>query len=331
MNYLYLLIFSSLISYSAFAGNEKVLIKKDAAWADSKAWSPEGVPTDNDVVYIPSGYSVTVKKNSNLKKADISVVVDGKLVLEDKLWLGENSTVELSTSMSTLSTTSNNALLEIGKTGVVSGDGITIPGPAITTKSASGSFSFITTSFEVMPVRFVSFNVAKVSNGISVQWATAEEINADAFQIERSEDGKTWRTIGKVKAAGNSTNIQSYSFTDKTTLNNIAYYRIRQVDIDGKFVFTDIKTVANQSNLSGTATNVNIVAAGNNVVMNFSKQVKGTVVVRLISFGGQVLAQQTYSQAAQQIIFNKTNVSKGNYIVSVSNNLDLSVSKQIIL
>jgi hypothetical protein len=103
------------------------------------------------------------------------------------------------------------------------------------------------------------------------------------------------------------------------------------LDIDGKFIFTEVKAVTNKANPAGNPGNVNIIAANNNVIVNFAKEVKGTVVVRLISFGGQVIAQQSYNQPSQQIVFNRTAVNKGNYIVFVSNNLDLTASKQITL
>jgi hypothetical protein len=337
LKHFYLLIFSSLFFFSTFAG-QKTLVVNGGDWSNKDAWNPIGIPTGGDYVYVPKGYALNVK-NENLQQSDITIKVDGQIILDGKFRLGEASSVELMSSQASFVITDKNALLEVGNVALVNGDGIssttpniTIPGPAIANKTTSvSSTGFITSDFTVLPVKFTSFTVSKAANGVSVQWTTAEEINADVFLVERSEDGRTWRTIGNVKAVGNSTNVQNYSYTDRITLNSIAYYRIRQVDSDGKFTYTDVKNITNQSNLTNTATNVTIVATGNNVIMNFSKQVKGTIVVRLISFGGQVLAQQTYSQAAQQIVFNKTNVNKGNYIVSVSNNLDLTVSKQIAL
>lgn len=337
MKQFYLLILTSLVFASAFAA-EKTLTINGAEWSNKNAWNPVGIPTNGDNVYIPVGYTLNVK-NENLKQEDVTIKVGGQLILDGKFRLGDGSSVELLSSQANFVITNKNALLEIGDVTLINGDGISnttpsinIVGPAIANSTSNVSpTGFVTTDFSVLPVVFSSFTVSKVTNGVAVQWTTAEELNADLFLVERSEDGRNWRTIGQVKAVGNSTNMQNYLYTDRTAVNKIAYYRIRQVDIDGKFTYTDIKNVTSQSNLSNTTASVNIIAAGNSVVLNFSKQVKGTVVVRLVSFGGQVLAQQTYSQAGQQIVFNQTKVSKGNYIVTVSNNLDLTASKQIAL
>ncbi len=337
MKQFYLLILTSLVFVSALSA-QKTLTINGADWSNKDAWSPAGIPSDGDNVYVPAGYTLKVK-NENLQQSDLTIKVGGQLILDGKFRLGDGSSIELLSNQASFVITDKNALLEIGNVALIDGDGIssttpsiTIVGPAIANNTSNVSTTgFVTTDFSVLPVVFTSFTVSKAANGVAVQWSTAQEINADAFLVERSEDGRNWRTMGSVKAAGNSTNTQNYLYTDRTAVNKIAYYRIRQVDIDGRFTYTEVKNVTNQSNLSNTTANVNIVAAGNNVVMNFSKQVKGTVVVRLISFGGQVLAQQTYSQTGQQIVFNKTNVSKGNYIISVSNNLDLTVSKQVAL
>lgn len=359
MKHFYLLILTSLLFLSAFAGDTKRLINSKSDLFTSSSWSPSTPLADGDILIVPKNYTLVVAKEVDLVQKginNVTLIVEGALDLQNgKLTMDAESAIYLTSPTATIITSKGNPAdkINIGNSEKYNGSVGAIVGPAladITTSSSTPSSiktsSFIspsteaivkyteilqssTASNEALPVKFLSFSAAKSSTGVSVQWATAEEINADVFQIERSEDSRTWRTIGTVKAAGNSTSVNNYSFVDKNILNKVAYYRIKEIDIDGKHTYTDVKNVTNS--VSSSASNVTIIPTGNNVVVNFSKQVTGTVVVRLISFGGQVLAQQTYSQAPLQIVFNRTYVNKGNYIVSVSNSSDLKVSKQIAL
>lgn len=359
MKHFYLLILSSLLFLSAIAGDTKRLINSNSDLFTSSSWSPSTPLSDGDILIVPKNYRLVITKEVDLVQKGINkvtLIVEGALDLENgKLTMDAESAIYLASPTATIVTTKGNPAdkINIGNSEKYNGSVGAIVGPALAdvTTSSSTSTSIKTSSFitpssstkaqyeaiiiaaeaasAALPVKFLSFNVSKASNGVSVQWATAEEVNADVFQIERSEDSRTWRSIGTVKAAGNSTNVQNYSFIDKNILNKVAYYRIKEIDIDGKPTYTDVKNVTNS--VSSSATNVTIIPTGNNVVVNFTKQVAGTVVVRLISFGGQVLAQQAYTQAPLQIVFSRTYVNKGNYIVSVSNSSDLNVSKQIAL
>lgn len=353
MKHIYLLILSSLLFFTASAVR-KTLSINHGGFQDPTAWNPTGVPSNGDVLIVPKSYTVVVAKQVDLAPQNITMIVDGTLDLDNgKLNLGTQSAIFLSSTGRIITKQGAADQIKIGGAEKYDGKSGTIAGPALadvnTTTSIAGSSFMVPSSTTIatydyiagktnstdgitaLPVNFLSFNVSQATTGISIKWATAQEENANVFQIERSEDSRTWRTVGTVKAVGNSSTIQNYSFTDKTTLNKVAYYRIKEVDNDGKLTYTEVKNVMNQSNLTSAVNNATIIASGSNVVINFSKQVAGTVIVRLISYSGQVLAQQTYNQASQQIVFNKTYVNKGNYIVSVSNNSDLNVSKQIAL
>ncbi len=76
-----------------------------------------------------------------------------------------------------------------------------------------------------------------------LNWATANESNSKHFNVERSVDGVRYEKIGQVKAAGNSTQIRQYSFTDNEALAQnatVLYYRLQQVDIDEAFSYSSV-------------------------------------------------------------------------------------------
>jgi hypothetical protein len=93
-----------------------------------------------------------------------------------------------------------------------------------------------------LPVKLVYFNVKAEGKKAHLSWQTATEQNSDRFDIERSTDGFRFEKIGQVKAAGNSTSHIDYNYFDQGPKKGINYYRLKEVDIDNSFEFSEIKT-----------------------------------------------------------------------------------------
>ncbi len=95
----------------------------------------------------------------------------------------------------------------------------------------------------VLPVRWLQID-AYIKNGKTLlTWQTASEVNNRGFDIERSTDGRAWVKIGFVKGAGNSNAKQFYTYEDKSPLSGINYYRLAQVDFDGKIEYSTVFSV----------------------------------------------------------------------------------------
>lgn len=93
-----------------------------------------------------------------------------------------------------------------------------------------------------LPVVWGNVSVKKNGNGRNLlQWTTLEEENADRYLVQRSEDGRTFRPIGQVTARGNSSVASHYSFEDPAAGD--AYYRLIQIDADGKFAYSRIVSI----------------------------------------------------------------------------------------
>ncbi len=93
-----------------------------------------------------------------------------------------------------------------------------------------------------LPVQMIFLEANPINNAfIQLTWATALEINNDGFQVERSVDGQTWAQIGFVNGHDNATTQNDYSYNDmNVTAGIVYYYRLKQVDNDGAFEYTDI-------------------------------------------------------------------------------------------
>ena len=97
-----------------------------------------------------------------------------------------------------------------------------------------------------LPVQLNYFDAQNAANHTAkLSWTTASEINNNRFDIERSYDGRTFETIGEVAGNGNSQHQIEYSYTDASVskLENTVYYRLKQVDFDGAFEYSDVRVV----------------------------------------------------------------------------------------
>lgn len=108
----------------------------------------------------------------------------------------------------------------------------------------SGSTSnFVAHTLALLPVVLADFSVNKQNNMAVLQWQTAQEQNSRLFNIERSPDGQHYTLIGSVNAAGNSNSVRSYTFTDAAPQTGVNYYRLKQVDIDAHFTYSDVRVL----------------------------------------------------------------------------------------
>jgi hypothetical protein len=96
----------------------------------------------------------------------------------------------------------------------------------------------------VLPVSLTSFTARKSNNQIQLAWSTASESNNSHFEIERSVNGTDFVKIGERKGAGNSSSVLNYSFIDNNPASGTNYYRLKQVDFDGKFEYSDIQAAS---------------------------------------------------------------------------------------
>lgn len=92
----------------------------------------------------------------------------------------------------------------------------------------------------ILPVELLYFKGLVKDHKNILEWATASEINFDYFTVERSVDLNTWKAIGDVQGAGNSTNIIKYHFEDLSAFEGSSYYRLKATDFDGSVEYHEV-------------------------------------------------------------------------------------------
>lgn len=99
-----------------------------------------------------------------------------------------------------------------------------------------------------LPIELLSFEAQRVSNThVDLAWSTATEINSSHFEVERMlEDEEAFATVAELTAAGNSTTPQNYSIQDENAYQGLSYYRLKSVDSDGSFTYSEVKAVSGE-------------------------------------------------------------------------------------
>ncbi|HNU32561.1 MAG TPA: hypothetical protein PKN75_03130 [Bacteroidia bacterium] len=131
-----------------------------------------------------------------------------------------------------------------------------------------------------LPIELLSFYVEKADNAVSCKWTTVSEENNDYFTVERTMDKINFEEIGKVNGAGNSKEVNTYSYTDKNPLSGQSFYRIRQTDFNGHSTTTEWKSV--DFNKSPSHLNLFPNPASKFINCGFSAEYKGQIEISVI-------------------------------------------------
>jgi hypothetical protein len=95
-----------------------------------------------------------------------------------------------------------------------------------------------------LPVELVRFEAQPAGMAVQVSWATAQERNSAYFVVERSANGVLFEPVGRLAGAGTTTQPQSYRLPDRAPLPGISYYRLHQVDTDGRQAYSSVVAVS---------------------------------------------------------------------------------------
>lgn len=125
------------------------------------------------------------------------------------------------------------------------------------TITLTGSWSTVTINSttgltnQPLPVTLVSFTGYYLDDSPFLKWTTATEINNDFFVVEKSTNAIVWENVGTVKGAGNSSSLAYYSFKVKEPINDVTYFRLKQVDYDGKTEYSKFITLKSKASQLG--------------------------------------------------------------------------------
>jgi len=185
-----------------------------------------------------------------------------------------------------------------------------------------------------IPVELISFSASVKENSITLSWSTATETNNRGFEIQRQDGSTTYLTIGFIQGKGTSTEVQSYSFVDENLTSGKYSYRLKQIDFDGRFEYSNVVNINIGTPLSFELSQNYPNPFNPTTTINFTLPEKTNVILKVYNILGSQVAQvlnEVKDAGSYSINFNAAGLASGIYIYKISNGSGKEVSRKMTL
>lgn len=190
---------------------------------------------------------------------------------------------------------------------------------AVTGDFATGFSGFgVGIAGSALPVTWLSFTGVVSNNHSILSWSTSSETNSKNFDVEKSTNGIFYYPIGTVNAAGFSSTVHHYSFTDAELTTVVQYYRIRQNDLNGHFSYSNIVVLQGKP----TAVTISPNPFKDNIIINFTQTANGNAEAILFDAAGKQLMrmQARLNGTVWDIDLKNIPLSSGTYLLKITVN-----------
>lgn len=186
-----------------------------------------------------------------------------------------------------------------------------------------------------LPVELATFDVRAVKVDALLDWTTASEKNNDRFEVERSLNGSTFEKIGTVRGQGTTQATTPYNFKDAgigARTQDLVYYRLRQVDLDGTVSYSPVRMVRFEAQAAVTA-KLSVfpnpaTTADRVVTLDLSTLPKGNYQALLVDAAGRILGTYPVEGGINKTV-DVQNLPTGTYIIQVRGN-GLKLSERLL-
>jgi hypothetical protein len=184
-----------------------------------------------------------------------------------------------------------------------------------------------------LPVKLLSFSAKKMNGNVEVNWVTANEKNNSHFNVERSTNGADFDKIGKVDGKGNSAITTRYDYTDFKSPNVNLFYRLEQVDVDGKTTLSQVVMIKSENGQVSSLSVYPNPAIHATVNVSFQNIPVGLYSISIKNINGSCIYQKTFDHRAPtemtQLYLN-SKPALGVYILTISSGTETIHQKLII-
>jgi hypothetical protein len=186
----------------------------------------------------------------------------------------------------------------------------------------------------IVPVELKSFTATTNGKEVILNWSTATELNNQGFEIERSEDNTIFNKIGFVPGFGTTTEPKSYSYSDQSANTGTNYYRIKQVDFDGSYKYSDVVEI-DFKGFNSYLLELNYPNPFNpTTTIGFGIQNKSNVKITILNAIGEevaVVMNEEKEAGYHQVEFNAANLPSGVYFYQLKAGNYVDTKKMILL
>lgn len=179
------------------------------------------------------------------------------------------------------------------------------------------------TPFFILPVKYISFEAISNDKKVDLNWQTDNEVNNSHFEVERSFDGNYFSTINVLnEPLTTSSTTRKYTISDNATTfssKEIVYYRIKQIDVNGKYIYSKTAMVRLSAN-KGIIMQVSPNPFNESITVNFTSIDKGTAIIKMRSLTGQTVLTKNViiNKGDNRVQIGSLNkLAKGMYIAQI--------------
>ncbi len=200
---------------------------------------------------------------------------------------------------------------------------VTAPGVAV------DDFELLGPTTTPLPVTLVTFSGRALDSFNELSWTTLSEINNERFEVQRSLSGNDFETIGLVKGKGNTNAPTAYTFNDIHVDERNYYYRLKQIDYDGKSELSGLILIKRQAKSKGLVNFIFPNPFSGNFNVLFKSEIKDEVTVELYDLSGKRVftRKETPSGIHMFIDVASAGLSSGTYLLKISSQFDQSYHK----
>ena len=191
----------------------------------------------------------------------------------------------------------------------------------------------ISISTSILPVEMKSFTARAEAGDVKVQWTTSSELNNAHFVIDHSTDGTQFAEIGMVEGNGTSSYEHNYEFLHVDPANGINYYRIRQVDFDGRSeLFGPVYVRLNKTATGMEVTNIGSNPFNDRINLEISSEKENQVSVTLLNQQGNAIRSESIFASSGTSRFSMDNLddlSPGIYFVLITDQVEKKIIRLV--
>lgn len=180
-----------------------------------------------------------------------------------------------------------------------------------------------------LPVEILSFNANCQSQRVVLNWSVATQRNNDIFILERSRDGKKWENLTSIKGAGTTNTLMNYETKDEAPYAEVTYYRLAQIDYDGKR--NELKTIAVKGCGSDPVRMLYYSFTDHKIFIKIQSSYNDKIDIFLFNENGQTVARkvQNIDNNIQEIQMECPQLNSGIYMLSIRGSFNNIIKKLV--
>lgn len=292
------------------------------SWLLASTWNNTNPSTCKDFIIV-TGATVTIQSNDNITFPNS---LNGSVTVRGTLTVSSNASLNLGTA----------SYLSIQSGGLIAGNNSNssiISGA--TTYTGQPTFTNIVANGYLLngalPIDLLSFDADQVGNTVVIKWATASEKNNAFMDVERSKDGIRFVAIHREKGHGTTSEPQQYEWIDRYPMPGLNYYRLKQVDEDGKYEYHKIDAVDFNGKTSDTGIRLYPTEVKDRVSIQLDTPPAAEALLYVVDMTGRILQRERIAAGTVQHDVQFTNLPAGQYMISLQSDKTVQTARFVKL